>query len=391
MYLLNLRKHSNQTELDQFFKASTQSTQDKQYITKSAFFQARKQLSHTAFIDLNQQLNNTLCDNMRGLKTWQGFRLCAVDGSSVRLPNETNITNYFGVRNGRDAQAACTMGMASVFYDLLNHIVIDACLEPVNTSEQACAAEHIKYAGNNDLVIYDRGYNAFWLQSLHIQHNIKFCVRAKTNQNLLVKSFIASGKKEEIVEFKPNKPSLKSCQEKGISTSPIKLRLVRVELPNEVEVIITNLMDTAQYPAHLFKSLYHARWGIEENYKRLKQWVEIENFSGKSVLSIKQDFHAKILAMNLTAIIARHAENTIQKTTKHRKLKYQINFAQALSKMKHKIVLLIITRKEFMHLLKDIANHMAQTIEAVRPGRSTPRRVKCVKNKVHYAAYKSAL
>jgi len=31
----------------------------------------------------------------------------------------------------------------------------------------------------------------------------------------------------------------------------------------------------------------------------LKQWVEIENFSGKSVLSIKQDFHAEILAMNL--------------------------------------------------------------------------------------------
>jgi hypothetical protein len=48
----------------------------------------------------------------------------------------------------------------------------------------------------------------------------------------------------------------------------------------------------------LFKELYYLRWGIEENYKRLKQWVEIENFSGKSVLSIQQDFYnapAKII------------------------------------------------------------------------------------------------
>ncbi len=39
------------------------------------------------------------------------------------------------------------------------------------------------------------------------------------------------------------------------------------------------------------------------NYKRLKQWVEIENFSGKSVLSIQQDFYAKIVASNLTALM----------------------------------------------------------------------------------------
>jgi len=56
-----------------------------------------------------------------------------------------------------------------------------------------------------------------------------------------------------------------------LSIAPIKLRLVRVDLPNEVEVLITNLMDTGLYEASLFKSLYHLRWGVEENYKRLKQ------------------------------------------------------------------------------------------------------------------------
>ena len=53
LYLLNFRKHSNQVELDQFFKAINHKKEASQWITKSAFFQSRKQLSHTAFIGLN--------------------------------------------------------------------------------------------------------------------------------------------------------------------------------------------------------------------------------------------------------------------------------------------------------------------------------------------------
>jgi len=89
---------------------------------------------------------------------------------------------------------------------------------------------------------------------------------------------------------------------------------VRVDLPGGVEVLITNLMDSDKYDAGLFKSLYHLRWGIEENYKRLKQWVEIENFSGKSALSVQQDFYAKIVASNLTALMAMpHRKSSLQK------------------------------------------------------------------------------
>jgi hypothetical protein len=58
-----------------------------QVVTKSAFFQARKQLSYKAFIELNRQIIDTTYKSYDHLKTWRGFRLCAVDGSSIRLPN----------------------------------------------------------------------------------------------------------------------------------------------------------------------------------------------------------------------------------------------------------------------------------------------------------------
>jgi hypothetical protein len=95
-------------------------------------------------------------------------------------------------------------------------------------------------------------------------------MRARMNKDLLVNDFIASNKSEAVVTFTPRKPAISICQQKGLPETPIQLRLIRVELDHEVEVLITNLMDADQYPAHIFKSLYHLRWGIEENYKRLK-------------------------------------------------------------------------------------------------------------------------
>jgi len=387
-----LRKHSNQTELDQFFKALNDKAKATQQITKSAFFQARKQLSFTAFIELNRQLIDTVYKTPSHYKTWKGFRLCAIDGTSIRLPNEPDITEHFGVQKGRGDQSDCTMGMASVFYDVLNQMVIDSSIEPRSGSEHKCAAEHLEHADKNDLIIYDRGYNAFWLYALHTKHKQVFCMRAKANKNLAVKEFIKSNKKEAVVTFVANKPSIKTCNEKGLPVTPVTLRLVRVDLPNEVEVLITNLMDSKKYDASVFKSLYHQRWGIEENYKRLKQWAEIENFSGKSALSVQQDFYAKIMAMNLTALMAMAAKKTITKTTRHLKLKYQINFAQAISKMKHAIVSLILrAHGNIERLIERTIRYLSKTIESVRDGRSAPRKLKNIKNDIHFSAYKSAL
>lgn len=392
LYLLNLRKHANQAELDQFFKHLKGSESATQVVTKSAFFQARKQLSYTAFQALNKQLIHDVYSSEWKPKTWKGFRLCAIDGTSIRLPNEPDIIEHFGVHNGLENQQPCAMGMASIFYDVLNSIVIDSAIHPRLTSERQCVEDHLAFSNENDLVLFDRGYVAHWLYAYLLQRNISFCMRAKTKQSLLIKEFVASGKKEAMVTFEANKSSIKTCQQKSLSSKPITLRLVRVDLPNEVEVLVTNLMDEEQYDYEIFKSLYHLRWGVEEQYKRLKQWVEIENFSGKSALSVKQDFYAKIVASNLTALIEIQAQEIIDKRTKYLRRCYQINHAQALSKMKHQLIRLIrCTTDDIKQLIRQTAEYMSKTIEAVREHRSYPRRLKNIKNDIHYSAYKSSL
>jgi len=300
---LNFRKGSTQVELDDFFGELNTDRKRTQTVTKSAFFQARKYLSHVAFIDLNRVIVNGFYSQLRTHKKWNGYRLCAVDGSTVRLPRESDIVNEFGVHTGAANQRERPMAMVSAYYDVLNRVVIDASLNPAGTSERDCAANHLEHAQTDDLVLYDRGYVAFWLYALHRERCIAFCMRAKTHQDLAVQRFIKSGVKQAVVTMRPNKPSIATCIERGLSTEPIQLRFVRVDLPNEVEVLITNLTEKSRFSAEQFKDLYHQRWGCEENFKRLKQWIEIANFSGKTALSVKQDYHAKIIAVNLTAFM----------------------------------------------------------------------------------------
>jgi hypothetical protein len=378
--------------LNQFFTQTDLDSPRPISITKSAFFQARKHLSHHAFIDLNDQLIDDIYKHEGLYQTWKGFRLCATDGTTIRLPHTPDIIETFGTHPGKENQGDCARGIGSVYYDVLNRLVIDSGVHPSNASEKECAAHHLSRSMDNDLVLYDRGYGAFWFYAFHVQKNRKFCIRAKTNQYRIVQDFINSGEPEAMIELTANRSSQKTCVEKGLSHDPITLRLVRVELPDEVEVLVTNLTDTETYPVTLFKGLYELRWGVEENYKRLKQWVEIENFSGKSALSVEQDFYAKVFAANLTNLMALGAQVEVAKNTRGRRLKYQVNYALALSTMKHTLVSLIrVSSSMLTELIRTTTEKISRGIEAIRPGRKVKRQIRRMKNKLHYGAYKGCL
>ena len=153
---------------------------------------------------------------------------------------------------------------------------------------------------------------------------------------------------------------------------------LRFALHGGQRVLITSLLDTKAYPYRAFAKLYALRWGIEENYKREKQRLEIENFSGRSPWVLLQDFHAKIFAQNLTAIFVRLAQWLADARYQHRRHGYRINFANALSKMKNNLVRLFLETSP-LDLSWRLLQRMADAVVAVRPGRKFPRDMKKVR------------
>lgn len=138
-------------------------------------------------------------------------------------------------------------------------------------------------------------------------------------------------------------------------------------------MLATSLLDSNAYPVSVFKDLYHHRWPVEEDYKAMKCRIEVENFSGKSVLAVYQDFHAKVFTMNLTAILAQPAQKVVQQESQEKKYTYQINMTNAFSKMRDTVVLLL-RPANILPLLQRLWQLMIKTIEPIRPGRSYPRK-----------------
>jgi len=139
-----------------------------------------------------------------------------------------------------------------------------------------------------------------------------------------------------------------------------------------IYIICAIALDRGAYPYAVFKDLYHQRWPVEEDYKVMKPRLEIENWSGKSTLAIYQDFHAKVFTKNLTAMLAHPAQQVVKQQSQPKKYTYQINFTQALSKMKDTVVLLF-QQPNLSHILSSLWEVMTQTIEPIRPGRTYPR------------------
>jgi hypothetical protein len=384
-FLINLLKRPQQDELDEFFKLLNGTDVAVRVVTKSAFTQARKKLKYEAFVELNRVQTGYFYRYL-GPQTWMGWRLVAVDGSTVQVPNTPENLAHFGAWNPAKG-GPCPMARVSQMFDVLNDVTIDALIKSKDVGERDLAAEHFAYLCPGDLVLLDRGYPAFWLFAWILDKKAQFCARMKVGEWKVVKQFVASGLSEQIVTLQPCSTAKKECQERKLSTKPLTVRLIRVELEDgEVEVLATSLLDRQTYPVSVFKELYHQRWPVEEQYKVFKLRIEIENFSGKSVLAVYQDFHAKVFSANLTAILTRPAQKVVDQETAKNKYSGQVNMTNALSKMKDTIVLFFY-RSDILSLLQSIWQIMIKTIEPIRPGRSYPRKFR-VKPKKFPMCYK---
>ena len=174
--------------------------------------------------------------------------------------------------------------------------------------ERDMLVEQLAELKRDDLLVLDRGYPAYWLFALLNQRGHAFCMRLSTSFNAAVKRFVASGHTSTIMTINPDQVQHQAFKRREIPVNAFSLRLVRVLLPSgQIEVLATNLLDEAAFPAADFAALYHRRWRIEEAFRHLKSRLKLEQFGGETPLAIQQEFHAAILLHNLATLAAMDA------------------------------------------------------------------------------------
>ena len=386
LFMINLIKQTLQKELTNFISLISSS---KENITKSAFSQSRKKLKAEAFIELNDTLVESFYED-GDYKKWKGFRLLAIDGTCLTLPQSDEIIKDFGfAKNNVNPESIIPMCSVSSYYDLLNGIIIDSQIDQYKISEFMLALGHLDKARKKDLIILDRGYAATWFFIYMNLKNVDYIVRLQRNFLQEFDSFWNSKKMSEIITLdRCSEKSIKALEILGIKFESFKIRLVKVILDNgEIEVLATSLLDEEKYPYLEFKELYFLRWGIETNYNHLKNNVAIENFTGLSTLSVTQDFFANMFIVNLQSVIIHDAQTEINEEKKGAEYKYKVNRNLSLGFMKDRVIKIFLSNSSKGY--EELKRLFKLEPVPIREGRKFERHFKLTKRKYSITKKKS--
>jgi hypothetical protein len=363
-FILSMINESSQNALERFFIKTGKDI----FMTQQAFSLARQKIKWGAFRELfDVTVNSHYKEYAQEILRWNGLRIFAIDGSKLSLPNDKPLRSYFGTSGAGNTSPTA---QGSLLYDILNDLVADARIEPMATDERTIALMHIQqlaviesFEKGKELILFDRGYPSFELIKELLGRGIHFLMR--------VRKKFSTG----IDELKRGDHTIELEQ----GGEKITVRVLKFRLDGgEEETLVTDIVEK-KYGMNAFKALYFKRWPIETKYNEIKNRLEIENFSGKLVDNIRQDFYATMVLTNLVADFAGEAQVIVEEEQKGQgnKYQYKVNINHAIGVLKDRLIITLCEedRKKRREMLDEITDILKKRIIPIRHNRSFPRTI----------------
>ena len=356
-------------------------------VTTSAFIQQRDKILPEMF----ETIFHKFCKHLECGNLYKGYRLLAVDGSTITIATDKNSDTYVYHENGNFEYNAFHL---NAMFDLLNKYYTDVVIQSEPQRHEVKAA--LIMAKRMDLrqktiLICDRNYGSLnLLENIHRIPGLEYLIRVKnswltetrdmpmadidtdiefelrTTQTKEDRALRKAGKIKYISGHAKTGQATK-MQESWEFESPfrMKLRIVRFSLDSgEYETIVTSLPRN-RFPAAVIKELYHMRWAIETSFRDLKYTAGLSNLHTKKEAAALQEIYARLVMYNFSRSIIMSVAVDRKKPGKWI---YQINVKHAV---RH-------CREYFRHHgagpPPDIVAEIAKAILPVRPGRTDPRK-----------------
>jgi hypothetical protein len=238
-----------------------------------------------------------------GHRTFRGFRVLGIDGidgSKIVLPDTEEVRQEFGTIAYSSGKAGEIRGerpyaLASVMYDVLNRVAVDARLGRADAYEVDLAVARLEHALPEDLVLMDRNYPAYRMIAELDRRPRHFVIRCSAASFAPARRMLkGEGPDSLTATLTPCAGQAEQIRQLGLPAS-VKVRFVRAMLSTgEWEVLATSLLGEERYPTEAFRELHHLRWGTETFYGTVKTRLELGNFTGNGAEAVRQDFHATV-------------------------------------------------------------------------------------------------
>ena len=366
-------------------------------IAPSSFCVARRKLDESAFKSLNRRIIETYAPQDAKYK-WFGHRLFAVDGSKINLPRELIASGY----KPSSPNVHYPQGLLSCLFQVKSQMPLDFDLV-AHGDERGCAKRHLAVLEKGDVVVYDRGYYSYDLLRNHYKTGVHAIFRLQTSRIIPFREFAEGPQQESLITIYPTSTCLANLRKEnpGINPDPLQMRLIKYEQAGKVYCLGTTLIEPHHHLSRQdFKDVYHDRWGVEELYKVSKRILEVQDFHARAERGVKQELFAHFALITMGRLFSNQVDcelnpdgnspdtqsrpSELIKTAQERKT----NFKNCIHVFARDLEKLLLLQWKIDGAVASTFNDIARRHQAVRPGRSYPRKSRRIISKWYYGSNK---
>lgn len=312
-------------------------------IASSSFIGRRREIRHACFHDVMVRFNE-LCDDP---ETMSGYRLWAVDGSTVPLPRNPKSSNFF--QSESNAKGWNNIH-CNLLLDILNQTFVD-CYTGEGDSRRSHDEQGALYSliykrkiNQPTILVLDRGYEGYnTISHLSDIADLYYVLRVKDDGLRPVKA-LPEEELDRDLEWTITSRQTNESKEKGwiflqtgskkgktnspktriarwdfshIDPYPMKCRAVRLRLETgKLETLLTNL-PREEFNADIIRQIYALRWNIELSIRFWKYAVGALALHSRTDDFILQELYAHLTMFNFCQRIFREIEIVQKPGAKH--------------------------------------------------------------------------
>lgn len=358
--------------------------QDPTQVTEEAFAKARQRMPLDFWVALILVLVERFEAEHAARMCFRGFRLLAIDGTRLTLPDEKALRDYYGTANNANGQHTAQARLV-LLQSPLTRLPIAYQLQPVHVGEITMARQLSGYLRANDLVLLDAGYCSYGLL-WDIQHRQAFfCIRQQRRMNLHTLERL-DGRRDRLVRWTP-KDTRHAWAHEGLPKS-IDLRLIEYRVPGYRTIkLLTNVLSPGKLSYADFTrlttmpgvgdklrpGLYHLRWQIETSYAEIKVDMGMDGgLRSKKPAGIAYEVAGHVVLYLLVRWLIMEA------AVAHGLDPLRISFSHALCELREMWATIVVSSPQWVarKLLPRLLERIASKLVPRRPGRSYPRKKK---------------
>jgi hypothetical protein len=345
-----------------------------------AYCKARGRLPEGVLARLTRATGRQLQDQAPPQWRWNGRTIKVVDGTTVSMPDTPDNQKEFPQNPTQQLGLGFPIARLVVLFSLAVGTVLDAALgryQGKQTGETALFHTLHDRLEPGDILLADRYYGSFWEIALAQQRGADVVCRLHQRRRVDFRRGRRLGRQDHVVCWsKPKRPAWMDEATYAALPAVLEVREVRVRVRQpgfrtQVLVVVTTLLDPAEFPRDDVALLYRIRWHVELDLRALKQTLQMDVLRCRTPAMVRKEVWAHLLAYNLLrGLMAAAARDAAL-------VPVQLSFKGAMQAVNAFAAVLWTARaEELAGLCQRLREVVASHQVGDRPNRSEPRRRK---------------